>query len=139
MNDAEKKQSFSLPVQEAPPAEDSGRVDHRFQPGQSGNPSGRPKRTQEEKDALAAIKALAPDAVAKLQSLLESKKVSPAVKVRIAELILDRTYGKAETAVKVTSVAETVESSKTYILSLVDQIRAQGGEEPLALPSGDAD
>ena len=93
-----------------------------FQPGQSGNPSGRPKRTREEKDALDAIRTLAPDAVEKLKALLNSPKTSPAVKVRICELILDRTYGKSESAVKLTSVQQNVEQSRDYILSLVSQI-----------------
>ena len=109
----------------APPADlpSAPRKPHLFQPGVSGNPSGRPKRTQEEKDALQAIRDLAPDAVEKLKALLNSTRASPAVKVRIIELILDRTYGKAESAVKVTSVAETVQQSESYIMALVEKVR----------------
>ncbi len=129
------------PVLSAPPAAPSlpapspvkppsGRS-HLFQPGQSGNPSGRPKRTQEEKEALAVIRGLAPLAVEKLESLLKSAKVSAAVKVKICEIILDRTYGKAESAVRVTSAQETVEKSQSYILSLVERIRADMEDESL--------
>ena len=99
---------------------------HRFKPGQSGNPAGRPKKTQEERDALEGIKRLAPDAVDKLRTMLSSSKVSASVKVKICEIILDRTYGKAENAVKVTSVKESIENSREYINSLVDQIGKEG-------------
>ena len=65
----------------------------RFAPGTSGNPSGRPKQTKEQADALEAIRALAPDAVGEVKRLLLAKDTPPAVKFRLAELILDRTYG----------------------------------------------
>ena len=112
----------------SPPGEDeiirrdSG-TDTRFKPGVSGNPSGRPKRTKEEKDALEAIKAMAPEAADKLRTLLNSSRTSAAMKVKICEIILDRTYGKSESAVKLTSVQQTVEQSRDYILSLVERVR----------------
>ena len=102
---------------------------HRFQPGRSGNPSGRPKRTPEEKDALEAIRKLAPGAAEKLKALLNSTRTPAAVKVRVCELILDRTYGKPDSSVKVTSVQQTVEQSRDYILSLVERVRAAEGAE----------
>ncbi len=100
-----------------------------FHPGQSGNPSGRHKCTKEEKEAMDAIRSLDHIAVEKLESLLKSDDVSAAVKVKICELILDRTYGKVETAVRVTSVQKTVEKSESYILSLVERIRADMEDE----------
>lgn len=66
----------------------------RFKPGSSGNPGGRPKRTPEQRDALEAVKSLAPDAVETMERLLKAKDTPPALKVRIAEIVLDRTYGK---------------------------------------------
>lgn len=72
-----------------------------FKKGQSGNPGGRPKRTAEEKDALEQIKKLAPRVPAMLQEIMEDKNASPAYKLKVADIILERTYGKAEAAVKV--------------------------------------
>lgn len=66
----------------------------RFKPGSSGNPGGRPKRTPEQRDALEAVKSLAPDAVRTMERLLKAKNTSPTLKVRIAEIVLDRAYGK---------------------------------------------
>lgn len=66
----------------------------RFQPGQSGNPGGRPKRTPEERDALAEIRTLSAEVPGKLRALLRDKKTPPAIRLRVCEIILDRTYGK---------------------------------------------
>lgn len=66
----------------------------RFKPGSSGNPGGRPKHTPEQRDALEAVKSLAPEAVETMARLLRAKDTPSALKVRIAEIVLDRAYGK---------------------------------------------
>lgn len=73
----------------------------QFKKGSSGNPGGRPKMTDEERDVLAAIKSLAADVPDKMRAMLNSSKTPPAVKVKICEIILDRTYGKPDSTVKV--------------------------------------
>lgn len=78
-----------------------GKYPNRFKKGQSGNPKGRPKMKPEERDALAMIRSLAPEAADTLQSILHSDTAPPAAKIRAAEIILDRTYGKAEATVNV--------------------------------------
>lgn len=69
-----------------------------FKPGQSGNPGGRPKRTQEERDALEAIRKLSAEVPGKLREMLCDPHTPPAVRLRVCELILDRAYGKARRA-----------------------------------------
>ena len=86
-----------------------------FLPGQSPNPGGRPKRTEEEKDALEEIKKLAPGVAAKMTELLNAPKVPAIAKVRILEIILERTYGKPETAVKLNADVQSNESARARL------------------------
>ena len=57
-------------------------------------------QTEEEKDALEEIRKLAPGVAAKMTELLNNPRVPAIAKVRILEIILERTYGKPETAVR---------------------------------------
>lgn len=66
----------------------------QFAPGQSGNPGGRPKLTDAQKDTLAALKGLAQEVPGILRGLLKSKDTPPQQKIKICELLLDRAYGK---------------------------------------------
>ena len=65
-----------------------------FVKGQSGNPKGRPKQTQEQKDALQMIRDLAPEAAAKLRDILNDDRTRPADMLRAIEMIFDRAFGK---------------------------------------------
>ena len=101
----------------------------RFQPGQSGNPSGRPKRTKEEKDALNEVRKLAPKAAQRLAKILEDETVSRAILLKAIEIVFDRTYGRPESSVKVTSVQETLEESEAYVMAVVKRARQKLKEE----------
>ena len=67
-----------------------------FVKGQSGNPKGRPKQTQEQKDALEMIRSLAPQAVERLREILEDPKVKTRDLLRAIEIVFDRTFGKED-------------------------------------------
>ena len=95
----------------------------QFVKGQSGNPTGKKKATQEELDALEEIKKLAPGVAAKMTELLNAPKVPAIAKVRILEIILERTYGKPETALKLTTAQQSVETAQARIAAIVSQIR----------------
>ena len=60
--------------------------------GQSGNPSGRAKIPE---DAKAMLKAATPQAVKLLVDTLNNPKEKTETRVRCAETVLDRVYGKA--------------------------------------------
>lgn len=69
-----------------------------FKPGQSGNPSGRPKVPQHVRDAA---RALTTDALKVLEEIMREGQ-NEGARVRAAETILDRAWGKAAQQVEVT-------------------------------------
>lgn len=64
----------------------------QFVKGNNGNPGGRPKVPDEVK---AMLKAAAPDAVKLLTETMKNPKVRTDLRIRCAETVMDRVYGKA--------------------------------------------
>jgi len=71
-----------------------------WQPGQSGNPGGRPALPED-------FRAKGPDALAKLVSLMDHK--SPQIALRAAELVIDRIFGKATQPTEHTAGADLLD------------------------------
>ena len=97
----------------------------RFLPGKSPNPGGRPKQTDEEKDALEEIRKLAPGVAAKMTELLNNPRVPAIAKVRILEIILERTYGKPETAVRLNADIQSNEAARARLEAIAARIRIE--------------
>ena len=55
--------------------------------------------------------------------MLRSPKVAPIVKVRIMEMGLERTFGKPEASVRLTSAQQNVEAAQARIAAIVSAIR----------------
>ena len=64
----------------------------RFIKGQSGNPQGRKRLPPDVKQML---KAATPEAVRLLLDTMENREVKPELRVKCAETVLDRVYGKS--------------------------------------------
>ena len=80
-------------------------------------------------DSLEEIRGMTPDVVAKMQEMLGNPKIPAAVKVRIMEIVLDRTYGKPEASIKLTNTQQNVEAAQERIAAIVEGIRKRRGEE----------
>ena len=62
---------------------------------------------------------------AKMTELLNAPKVPAIAKVRILEIILERTYGKAETAIKVNADVQSNEAARARLEAIAARIRVE--------------
>lgn len=93
----------------------------RFQPGQSGNPNGRPKIPNEVKEAL---KALTMPAVQKLAELLRSD--DDRVAMTAVKEVLDRNLGKPVQPVEIDPAQLPDRELKQAMAEVVDQWKQEG-------------
>lgn len=84
-----------------------------FAKGQSGNPGGRPPKTEEERTLEQMCKEKTPEALKIILELMAGSKMDRA-KLAAAQYIIDRGWGKAK---------ESVELSGGLNLSIADQIK----------------
>ena len=99
--------------------------DGKFLPGSSGNPSGKRKPTWEEREALEEIKKLAPGVAGRMKDLLDDENTPANVKVKILEMILERTYGRPEAAVKLKTEIQSGEASRARLEAIAARIRLE--------------
>ena len=77
-------------------------------------------------DSLEEIRGLAPEVVSQMDRMLHDDRTPAMVKVRIMEIVLDRTYGKPEAAIKLTNTQQNVEAAQERIAAIVERIRISG-------------
>jgi Family of unknown function (DUF5681) len=90
-----------------------------WKPGQSGNPSGRPKVTH----ALEEVKTLAREhtaaALQTLVTVMTNAKATPTARVAAANSLLDRGYGRPESAL--TAKVETKREPDLSVLNAAER------------------
>ena len=102
-----------------------GNTGNGFKKGQSGNPGGRPKKTPEQRDALETIRSLAPRAADVAREILDDPESPTAAKIKVMEIVFDRTYGKPDVSVKL----DTPKANKLDdVRESIARIRAAGAK-----------
>ena len=71
-----------------------------FAAGESGNPAGRPKRTEQEKKIIEEMCLLVPQAVGILKGMLSNNEMPAYLRLRAAEIVLERVAGKPMTSLE---------------------------------------
>lgn len=103
----------------------------RFEKGQSGNPSGRPKQTEQEKEFIELCRSHAPRAVKRLVELIDSENVS--VATRASQIIIERAYGRPRQEVGMEESNEVVLQPPSFTITFIDPETKQITEKPLDL------
>ena len=79
----------------------------------------------ERMDSLDEIRGLAPDVVQMMGDMLHNSKVPAMVKVRIMEIILERTYGKPEASIRLTSAQQNVEAAQARLEAIFGHVKIE--------------
>jgi hypothetical protein len=102
-----------------------------FQPGQSGNPGGRPKRTPQEFELIEACREKAPTALNVIETLMRSAK-KESVRLDAAIFLIERGYGKA--IEKIEQLQNPLEETSTAVLlAMRDHFSAKLQAQPKVL------
>ena len=118
--DGTEKEGEWIIAEQAEPAQRS--PDGRFLPG---NQCGKHSLTGAQREALEEIRQLAPKAAGKMAEMLDDDTVPAAAKIRIMEMILDRTYGKPEAALKLSAGIDSGEASRARLEAIAARIRLE--------------
>ena len=94
-------------------------------PSTSPNPGGWLKKTEGEQDALEEIRRLAPSVAGHMVKILNNPHAPAIAKVRILEIILERTYGKPEASIKLNADIRSNEAARARLDAIAARIRME--------------
>ncbi len=95
-------------------------------------------REKETEPSLEDIRRLVPAVARSMRDMLEDPETPASARVRICEIVLNRTFGRAPASVTISGDGDRIEESRAYILSLFPgfggERKAEGGEESKITP-----
>ena len=77
----------------------------------------------EQMDSLEVIRKMVPDVVSQIERMMHDDRTPAMVKVRLMEMVLERTYGRPEASVKLTTAQQGVEAAQARIAAIVERIK----------------
>ena len=79
----------------------------------------------ENMDSLSEIRRLTPEVVHMMDDMLHSNKIPAMVKVRLMEIILERTFGKPEAAIRLSTAQQNVEAAQARLEAIFGHVRIE--------------
>ena len=77
----------------------------------------------ENMESLSEIRRLTPEVVHMMDDMLHSNKIPAMVKVRLMEIILERTFGKPEAAIRLSTAQQNVEAAQARLEAIFGHVR----------------
>ena len=90
-----------------------------------GNTAAGKKLTGAQREALEEIRSLAPRVADKMRDMLDDETLPAAVKIRVMEMILERTYGRPEAQVKLNVEHQSSAAARARLEAIAVRIRAE--------------
>ena len=79
----------------------------------------------ENMESLSEIRSLTPEVVHMMDEMLHSNKIPAMVKVRLMEIILERTFGKPEAAIRLSTAQQNVEAAQARLEAIFGHVRIE--------------
>lgn len=108
---------------------------HAWKKGQTGNPGGRPKKTQEEIDLIQACRLRTADAMATICELMQ-RADKDSVRLGAATYIIDRGWGKAVQITENKDETSLTSAATVLLLAMRDRLVQQLAEKQPTLING---
>ena len=96
-------------------------------------------KTDENKILNSKIRKLAPDAIETMGEMLRESTTPAPTKAQLIGFILERTLGKPDTRIQLTTNNGTIKDSENRLIAIAEEIRQEMADETDSIPEAAAD